>query len=183
MKKIMLGNEAVARGLYEAGCRLVSSYPGTPSTEITEFAAAYSEIYAEWATNEKVALEVAIGASIAGGRSFCAMKHVGLNVAADPLFIGAYTGVNGGMVIAVADDAGMHSSQNEQDSRHYAKAAKLPMLEPSDSGECLAFTKAAFELSERFDTPVMLRLNTRVSHSQSVVETADRIEVPLKDYI
>lgn len=179
----MLGNEAVARGLYEAGCRLVSSYPGTPSTEITEFAATYNEIYAEWATNEKVALEVAIGASIAGGRSFCAMKHVGLNVAADPLFIGAYTGVNGGMVIAVADDPGMHSSQNEQDSRHYAAAAKLPMLEPSDSDECLTFTKAAFDLSERFDTPVMLRLSTRVSHSQSVVETAGRTEVEIKDYI
>lgn len=183
MKKIMLGNEAVARGLYEAGCRLVSSYPGTPSTEITEFAAGYDEIYAEWAPNEKVALEVAIGASVAGGRSFCAMKHVGLNVAADPLFIGAYTGVNGGLVIAVADDPGMHSSQNEQDSRHYAAAAKLPMLEPSDSGECLAFTKAAFELSERFDTPVILRLNTRVSHSQSVVNISSREEVPLKDYI
>lgn len=183
MKKIMLGNEAVARGLYEAGCRLVSSYPGTPSTEITEYAAAYNEIYAEWATNEKVALEVAIGASIAGGRAFCGMKHVGLNVAADPLFISAYTGVNGGLVIGVADDAGMHSSQNEQDSRHYAKAAKLPMLEPSDSGECLDFTKAAFELSELYDTPVILRLNTRVSHSQSVVETNERKEVELKNYI
>ncbi len=182
MKKIMLGNEAVARGLYEAGVRLVSSYPGTPSTEITEAAAKYEEIYAEWAPNEKVALEVALGAAIGGGRSFCGMKHVGLNVAADPLFITSYTGVNGGMVIGVADDPGMHSSQNEQDSRHYAIGAKLPMLEPSDSGECLAFTKMAYELSEQFDTPFMLRLNTRVSHSQSVVETADRVEVPVKPY-
>lgn len=183
MKKIMLGNEAVARGLYEAGCRLVSSYPGTPSTEITEYAAVYDEIYAEWAPNEKVALEVAIGASIAGGRAFCGMKHVGLNVAADPMFISSYTGVNGGLIIGVADDPGMHSSQNEQDSRHYAAAAKLPMIEPSDSGECLDFTKAAFELSELYDTPVILRLNTRVSHSQSVVETSDRKEGELKEYI
>lgn len=148
MKKIMLGNEAVARGLYEAGCRLVSSYPGTPSTEITEYAALYREIYAEWAVNEKVALEVAVGASVAGARAFSGMKHVGLNVAADPLFISSYTGINGGFVIGVADDAGMHSSQNEQDSRHYARAAKLPMLEPSDSAECLEYTKEAFELSE-----------------------------------
>jgi len=182
MKKLMIGNEAVARGLYEAGVRLVSSYPGTPSTEITEFAAKYDEIYAEWAPNEKVALEVAIGASIAGGRSFCAMKHVGLNVAADPLFITAYTGVNGGMVIGVADDPGMHSSQNEQDSRHYAIAAKLPMLEPSDSDECCAFTKAAYELSEQFDTPFILRTSTRVAHSQSIVDTTDRKEVPIRDY-
>ncbi len=182
MKKIMLGNEAAARGLYEAGVRLVSSYPGTPSTEITEAAAKYDEIYAEWAPNEKVALEVALGAAIGGGRSFCGMKHVGLNVAADPLFITSYTGVNGGMVIGVADDPGMHSSQNEQDSRHYAIAAKLPMVEPSDSGECLAFTKLAYEFSEKFDTPFMLRLNTRVSHSQSVVELADRVEVPVKPY-
>lgn len=182
MKKLMLGNEAVARGLFEAGCRLVSSYPGTPSTEITEYAAEYEEIYTEWATNEKVALEVAIGASIAGGRAFCAMKHVGLNVAADPLFISSYTGVNGGLVIAVADDAGMHSSQNEQDSRHYAAAAKIPMLEPSDSAECLSYTKAAFDLSEHFDTPVIIRLNTRISHSQSIVETNERKEAELKKY-
>ena len=154
MKKIMLGNEAVARGLYEAGVRLVSSYPGTPSTEVTEAAAKYDEVYAEWAPNEKVALEVALGAAIGGGRSFVGMKHVGLNVAADPLFITSYTGVNGGMVIGVADDPGMHSSQNEQDSRHYAIAAKLPMVEPSDSGECLEFTKLAYEFSEKFDTPV-----------------------------
>lgn len=183
MKKIMLGNEAVARGLYEAGCRLVSSYPGTPSTEISEYAAKYDEIYAEWAPNEKVALETALGASIAGARSFCGMKHVGLNVAADPLFIGAYVGANGGMIIGVADDPGMFSSQNEQDSRHYAIAAKLPMVEPSDSDECLNFTKAAFELSEDFDTPVILRLNTRVSHSQSVVELSNRIEKELKPYV
>lgn len=183
MKKIMLGNEAVARGLYEAGCRLVSSYPGTPSTEITEYAANYREIYAEWAVNEKVALETAIGASMAGGRAFAAMKHVGLNVAADPLFIGAYVGVGGGLVIAVADDPGMHSSQNEQDSRHYAEAAKLPMLEPSDSGECKEFTKTAFELSEQFGTPVLLRLSTRISHSQSEVTEEDRAERELVPYV
>lgn len=182
MKKIMLGNEAVARGLYEAGVRLVSSYPGTPSTEITEAAAKYDEIYAEWAPNEKVALETALGAAIGGGRSFCGMKHVGLNVAADPLFITAYTGVNAGMVIGVADDPGMHSSQNEQDSRHYAEAAKLPMLEPSDSGECCEFTKLAYEYSEQFDTPFILRLNTRVSHSQSIVDTGERVEIPVKPY-
>ena len=182
MKKIMLGNEAVARGLYEAGVKLVSSYPGTPSTEVTEAAAKYDEIYAEWAPNEKVALEVALGAAFGGGRSFCGMKHVGLNVAADPLFITSYTGVNGGMVIGVADDPGMHSSQNEQDSRHYAIAAKLPMVEPSDSGECLGFTKLAYELSEKFDTPFILRLNTRVSHSQSIVETSERVELPVKPY-
>ena len=176
MKTLMLGNEAVARGLYEAGCAVVSSYPGTPSTEITEAAAKYPEIYAEWAPNEKVAMETAFGASLAGRRSFCGMKHVGLNVAADPLFTIAYTGVNAGMVIGVADDAGMHSSQNEQDSRHYAKAAKLPMLEPADSAEALAFTKAAYELSEQFDTPVLLKMCTRVSHSQSVVETGERVE-------
>ena len=146
MKKIMLGNEAVARGLYEAGVRLVSSYPGTPSTEVTEAAAKYDEIYAEWAPNEKVALEVALGAALGGGRSFCGMKHVGLNVAADPLFITSYVGINAGMVIGVADDPGMHSSQNEQDSRHYAEAAKLPMLEPSDSEECLAVYKARVRL-------------------------------------
>ncbi|MBM6887440.1 indolepyruvate ferredoxin oxidoreductase subunit alpha [Pseudoflavonifractor phocaeensis] len=176
MKTLMLGNEAVARGLYEAGCSVVSSYPGTPSTEITEAAAKYREIYAEWAPNEKVAMETAFGASLAGKRSFCGMKHVGLNVAADPLFTIAYTGVNAGMLIGVADDAGMHSSQNEQDSRHYARAAKLPMLEPADSAEALAFTKLAYELSERFDTPVLLKMCTRVSHSQSVVETGERVE-------
>ena len=182
MKQLMLGNAAAARGLFEAGCGVISSYPGTPSTEITEEAAKYDEIYCEWAPNEKVAMEVAFGASLAGKRSFCGMKHVGLNVAADPLFTISYTGVNAGMVIAVADDPGMHSSQNEQDSRHYAKAAKLPMLEPSDSAEALAFAKAAFELSEEFDAPVFLKMCTRVAHSQSVVETAERVEPPAKPY-
>ena len=177
MKTLMLGNEAVARGLYEAGCSFVSSYPGTPSTEITECIATYKEVYAEWAPNEKVAMEAAFGASLAGKRSFCAMKHVGLNVAADPLFTVAYTGVNAGMVIGVADDAGMHSSQNEQDSRHYARASKIPMLEPADSAEALAFTKLAYELSEQFDTPVFIKMCTRVSHSQSIVEPGERIEV------
>ena len=176
MKKLMLGNEAVARGLYEAGCSLISSYPGTPSTEITEQAARYDEIYCEWAPNEKVAMEVAFGASLAGKRSFCGMKHVGLNVAADPLFTMSYTGVNGGVVIGVADDAGMHSSQNEQDSRHYAEASKIPMLEPSNSAEALAFAKLAYALSEQFDTPVLLKMCTRVAHSQSLVETGEREE-------
>ena len=177
MKMLMLGNEAVARGLYEAGCSFVSSYPGTPSTEITETAAKYPEIYAEWAPNEKVAMEAAFGACLAGSRSFCGMKHVGLNVAADPLFTISYTGVNAGMVIGVADDAGMHSSQNEQDSRHYARSSKIPMLEPSDSAEALAFAKLAYTLSEEFDTPVLLKMCTRVSHSQSVVEPGERVEV------
>ena len=181
MKQLILGNEAVARGLYEAGCSFVSSYPGTPSTEITEAVAKYQEVYAEWAPNEKVALESAFGASLAGRRAFCGMKHVGLNVAADPLFTISYTGVNAGLVIGVADDAGMHSSQNEQDSRHYAMASKIPMLEPSDSAEALAFAKLAYELSEKFDTPVLLKMCTRVSHSQSVVETGERVEV-LKEY-
>lgn len=183
MNKLMLGNDAFARGLYEAGCRVVSSYPGTPSTEITEAAAKYDEIYAEWAPNEKVAMEVALGASIAGARAFCGMKHVGLNVAADPLYTASYTGVSGGMVIAVADDPGMHSSQNEQDSRHHAIASKVLMLEPSDSAECKEFAKAAFELSEQFDTPVIVRLSTRVSHSQSIVELCSRDEKELKEYV
>ncbi len=182
MKKLLLGNEAVARGLYEAGVRVASSYPGTPSTEITEAAAKYAEIYCEWAPNEKVAAEVASGAAIGGARSFCAMKHVGLNVAADPLFTMSYIGVNAGMVLAVADDPGMHSSQNEQDSRHYARAAKLPMLEPADSKECKEFTKLAYELSEEFDTPVILRLCTRVAHSRSIVEEEDWMERDLKPY-
>ena len=176
MKQLMLGNEAVARGLYEAGCEFVSSYPGTPSTEVTEAAAKYSEIYAEWAPNEKVSMESAFGASLAGHRSFCGMKHVGLNVAADPLFTLSYTGVNAGMVICVADDPGMHSSQNEQDSRHYALAAKVPMLEPADSAEALEFTKLAYELSEEYDTPVIVKMCTRVAHSQSIAETSDRTE-------
>ena len=177
MKTLMLGNEAVARGLFEAGCSFVSSYPGTPSTEITEYVATYKEVYAEWAPNEKVAMEAAFGACLAGKRSFCAMKHVGLNVAADPLFTIAYTGVNAGLVIGVADDAGMHSSQNEQDSRHYARASKIPMLEPSDSAEALSFTKLAYDISEEFDTPVFVKMCTRVAHSQSIVETAQRVEV------
>ena len=181
MKTLMLGNEAVARGLYEAGCSFVSSYPGTPSTEITEYVAKYDEVYAEWAPNEKVAMEAAFGAALAGRRSFCGMKHVGLNVAADPLFTISYTGVNAGMVIAVADDAGMHSSQNEQDSRHYAMSSKIPMLEPSDSAEALEFTKLAFDISEQFDTPVLVKMCTRIAHSQSVVTKGDRVEVK-KDY-
>ena len=182
MKTLMLGNEAVARGLFESGCKIVSSYPGTPSTEITEYASKYDQIYCEWAPNEKVAAEVAIGASISGARSFCAMKHVGLNVAADPIFTASYTGVNAGMIVAVADDPGMHSSQNEQDSRHYAIAAKLPMVEPADSKECKDYIEKAYQLSEQFDTPVLYRLCTRVSHSQSLVEPKDRIEPELKEY-
>ena len=182
MKQLMLGNKAFARGLYEAGCSVVSSYPGTPSTEVTEEAAKYDEIYCEWAPNEKVAMEVAFGASIAGKRSFCGMKHVGLNVAADPLYTLSYTGVNAGLVICVADDAGMHSSQNEQDSRHHAIASKVPMLEPSDSAEALEFAKKAFELSEEYDTPVIIKMCTRVAHSQSVVETGDRVMPEEKVY-
>lgn len=181
-KELLLGNEAVARGLYEAGVRVVSSYPGTPSTEITENAAKYDEIYCEWAPNEKVAMEVASGASFGGARSFCAMKHVGLNVAADPLFTMSYIGVNGGMVIGVADDPGMHSSQNEQDSRHYARASKTPMLEPADSAECRDFAKLAYDLSEQFDVPVILRLTTRIAHSRSLVELGERKEHELKPY-
>ena len=182
MKKLMLGNAAVARGGYEAGVRVVSSYPGTPSTEITENIVQYEEIYAEWAPNEKVAAEVAIGASIGGARSMSCMKHVGLNVMADPVFTVSYTGVNGGLVFCVADDQGMHSSQNEQDSRHYAMASKIPMLEPSDSAECKEFTKLAYELSEEYDCPMFLRLSTRVSHSQSIVELEERKGDELKDY-
>ena len=172
----MLGNKAIARGLYESGVCFVSSYPGTPSTEITEEAVKFNDIYCEWAPNEKVAMESAFGASLAGKRSFCAQKHVGLNVAADPLFTMSYTGVNAGLVVVVADDPGMHSSQNEQDSRHYAKAAKVPMLEPSNSAEALEFTKLAYEISEKFDTPVLIKMCTRVAHSQSIVETNDRVE-------
>lgn len=182
MKKLMLGNEAIARGAYEAGVRVVSSYPGTPSTEITEFMAKYDEIYCEWAPNEKVAVETASGASLAGGRAVSAMKHVGLNVAADPLFTMSYIGVNAGLVLCVADDPGMHSSQNEQDSRNYALASKIPMLEPADSGECKDFMKKAFSLSEKFDTPVLMRLTTRVAHSQSLVEVCEREDLPLKPY-
>ncbi len=170
----MLGNKAAARGLFEAGVSFVSSYPGTPSTEITEEAAKYDEIYCEWAPNEKVAMEAAFGASLSGVRSFCGMKHVGLNVAADPLYTMSYTGINAGLVVGVADDAGMHSSQNEQDSRRHAIGAKVPMLEPSDSEEALEFTKLAYELSEEYDTPVLLKMCTRVAHSQSLVETSER---------
>lgn len=182
MKQLMLGNAAVARGAYEAGVRVVSSYPGTPSTEITESVVQYDSIYVEWAPNEKVAAETAIGASIAGGRAMSCMKHVGLNVMADPVFTVSYIGSNGGLVFCVADDPGMHSSQNEQDSRHYAKAAKIPMLEPSNSQECKDFTKMAFALSEEFDTPVFVRLSTRVSHSQSLVELCEPEAVELKPY-
>ena len=182
MKQLLLGNEAVARGLYEAGVRVVSSYPGTPSTEITEAAAKFPELACEWAPNEKVAAETAAGAAIGGARSFCAMKHVGLNVAAAPVFTMSYIGVNAGMVLAVADDPGMHSSQNEQDSRHYARAAKLPMLEPADSRECKEFTRLAYSLSEEFDTPVLLRLTTRIAHARGVVECGARQEIPLKEY-
>lgn len=182
MKKLMIGNQAVACGLYDGGLGVVSSYPGTPSTEITEFLSKYDDIHSEWAPNEKVACEVTFGASLAGARSACAMKHVGLNVAADPLFTLSYTGVNGGMVICVADDPAMHSSQNEQDSRHYAIASKVPMLEPADSQEAYDFAKSAFELSEKYDTPVLLRMCTRIAHSQSVVELGDKIPAVLKDY-
>ncbi|MEE0946640.1 MAG: indolepyruvate ferredoxin oxidoreductase subunit alpha [Acutalibacteraceae bacterium] len=182
MKKLMIGNAAVAAGLHDGGLGVVSSYPGTPSTEITEFLSKYDDLHSEWAPNEKVACEVAFGASLAGARSACAMKHVGLNVAADPLFTLSYTGVNGGMVICVADDPAMHSSQNEQDSRHYAIASKIPMLEPSDSQEAYDFAKSAFELSEKFDTPVLIRMCTRIAHSQSVVETGEVIPTVLKDY-
>ena len=181
MKQLLIGNAAVARGLYEAGCSVISSYPGTPSTEITEFFSKYDDVYCEWAPNEKVAAEAAFGAALRGKRSACCMKHVGLNVAADPLFTMSYTGVNAGMVICVADDPGMHSSQNEQDSRHYAIAAKVPMLEPSDSQEALDFAKLAYELSEKYDTPVFLKMCTRVAHSQSIVEIGERVEVT-KEY-
>ncbi|MBN1892276.1 MAG: indolepyruvate ferredoxin oxidoreductase subunit alpha [Clostridiales bacterium] len=182
MRRILLGNEAVARGAYEAGVKVISSYPGTPSTEITEAAAQYDRIHCEWSTNEKVGAEVAIGASFRGARSMTCMKHVGVNVAADPLFTSSYTGVNGGFVLVVSDDPGMHSSQNEQDSRHYARAAKIPMLEPSDAQECKDFVIKAFELSEKYDTPVMVRLQTRVSHSRSIVELSEPAEIAVKDY-
>ncbi len=182
MRKLMLGNEAVARGAYEAGVTVATAYPGTPSTEITENIAKYDDIYSEWSSNEKVALEVALGSSIAGARSICSMKHVGLNVAADPMFTASYTGVNGGLVIMVADDPGMHSSQNEQDSRFYARASKTPMLEPTDSQECKDFVKQAFTISEQFDTPVIVRLSTRIAHSQSVVELGAKEAYQIKDY-
>lgn len=182
MKQLMLGNEAIARGAWEAGVRLVSSYPGTPSTEITEFCSNYPDIYVEWAANEKVALEVGVGASLSGARALCCMKHVGLNVAADPLYTAAYTGVGGGLVVVVADDPGMHSSQNEQDSRNHARGAQLPMLEPADSAECREFIKIAYELSEQYDTPVLMRTTTRIAHARSLVEAGERIEPALKEY-
>lgn len=182
MKKLMLGNEAIARGVYEAGATVAVAYPGTPSTEITEFIAKYDDIYAEWAPNEKVAMEVAIGSSVAGARSVVAMKHVGLNVAADPLFTAAYTGVNGGLVAFVADDPGMHSSQNEQDTRMIARAANVPVLEPSNSTECKEYVKKAMEISEAYDTPVIFRLTTRVAHSQSIVELGEKTAYELKPY-
>ena len=173
-KKILLGNEAIARGAWEAGVKVSSAYPGTPSTEVSESLALYPEVYAEWAPNEKVATEVAIGASISGVRSMCAMKHVGVNVAADPLYTAGYTGVRGGMVVVAADDPGIYSSQNEQDSRMVARAAMIPVVEPSDSAEAKEFMKYAFELSEKYDTPVMLRTTTRLSHSQGLVELEER---------
>ncbi len=182
MKVLMTGNEAIARGAWEAGVRVVAAYPGTPSTEITENAAKYEALYTEWAPNEKVAMEVAIGASISGGRALACMKHVGVNVASDPLMTVAFTGVSGGLVFISADDPGMHSSQNEQDNRQYGRLAKIPVLEPSDSSEALVFTKMAFEISETFDTPVMLRITTRVAHSQSLVELGERVEIPLLPY-
>lgn len=181
-RQIMLGNEAFARGAYEAGVGVISSYPGTPSTEITENAVQYPDIYVEWAPNEKVAAEVAIGAGIAGSRALSAMKHVGLNVAADPFFTVAYTGVNGGIVFIVADDNGCHSSQNEQDSRFYARSAGVPMLEPSSAQECKDMVKLAFEYSEAYDTPVLIRSNTRISHSRGIVELEEPDAAPLKEY-
>jgi len=182
MKTLMTGNEAVARGAYEAGCTVAAAYPGTPSTEILENMANYKEIYSEWSTNEKVALEVVCGASIGGARALAAMKHVGLNVAADPMFTIAYEGVNGGLIIVSADDPGCHSSQNEQDNRFYAPFAKIAMVEPADSQECKDFVKFAFELSEKFDTPVLFRITTRVCHSKGLVELGERVEAGIKEY-
>lgn len=181
-KKIMLGNEAFARGAYEAGVRVVSSYPGTPSTEVTETAARYEEMYVEWAPNEKVGTEVAVGASIGGARALSCMKHVGLNVAADPFFTAAYTGVTGGLVLLVADDNGCHSSQNEQDSRYHGRAAGVPVLEPANAQECKDFMIFAYEMSEKYDTPVLMRSNTRISHSRGIVETGQRQEHEVKPY-
>jgi len=175
MREILSGNEAIARGAYEAGVKVASAYPGTPSTEILENVIRYKEIDASWAPNEKVALEVGIGASFAGARALVAMKHVGVNVAADPLFTLSYTGVKGGLVLVTADDPEMHSSQNEQDNRNYAKFAKVPMLEPSDSQECKDFTRIGLELSEQYDTPVFLRTTTRISHSKSIVQLAEPV--------
>ena len=181
-ERLLLGNEAVAQGAWEAGARVVTSYPGTPSTEITECVAKHPDINCQWAPNEKVAAEVAFGAAMAGARAMTCMKHVGVNVAADPIFTAAYTGVNAGLVIVCADDPAMHSSQNEQDSRYYARAAHIPMLEPSDSRECLAFTKLAFTMSEELDTPVFVRLTTRIAHARSVVAVSERNEAPVRPY-
>lgn len=184
MKMLLTGNEAIARGVYEAGCVFASAYPGTPSTEIMEnIASNYKEVISEWAPNEKVALESAFGASMAGARSFASMKHVGLNVAADPLFTIAYSGTNAGLVVVTADEPGQFSSQNEQDNRNYARSAKIPMLEPADSSEALAMVKAAFIISEQFDEPVLIRMTTRVCHSKSIVEIGERKEVPVKPYV
>ena len=182
MKKLLLGDFAVARGAWEAGVSVAAAYPGTPSTEITEELARYDDVYSEWSPNEKVALEVGIGASIRGVRAIVSMKHVGLNVACDPLFTASYTGVNGGLVIAVADDPSVFSSQNEQDTRLTAVSAQVPVLEPSDSMEAKEFAKLAFELSERYDTPIILRLTTRVAHSQSLVELGERVVPAAKPY-
>ena len=182
MKKLLLGDFAVARGAYEGGVRVATAYPGTPSTEITEELSRYDDVYSEWAPNEKVALEVGFGASLAGARTIVSMKHVGLNVASDPLYTAAYTGVNAGLVVAVADDPSMFSSQNEQDTRLIARAANVPVIEPSDSAESKDFAKLAFEISEKYDTPVILRMTTRVAHSQGLVEIGEREELPLKPY-
>ncbi|MFR5880691.1 MAG: hypothetical protein ACLUEQ_07755 [Cloacibacillus evryensis] len=181
MKKIMTGNEAIARGAWEAGLHVAAAYPGTPSTESGNLSG-YKDVYSEWATNEKVALEVAAGASMAGARALAAMKHVGLNVAADPLFTLAYTGVGGGLVVVTADDPGLFSSQNEQDNRFYASHAKLAMIEPSDSQESLDFIKEAFAISENFDTPVLFRVSTRICHSKTLVEPGERAEVAVRPY-
>src|SRR5665811_2528000 len=178
MREILSGNEAIARGAWEAGVRLAAAYPGTPSTEILETVADYKDIYSEWSPNEKVAMEVGIGASMAGARALVCMKHVGVNVAADPLFTASYTGVGGGFVLVTADDPAMHSSQNEQDNRNYARFAKIPMFEPSDSQEAKDLVKTAFEISEEFDTPVLFRTTTRISHSKSIVELGERVELP-----
>ena len=182
MKTLMLGNEALARGAYEAGVAVVSSYPGTPSTEVTEYSSDYPEMYVEWAPNEKVALETAFGASLGGARALSCMKHVGLNVAADPLYTASYTGVNGGLVIVVADDPGMHSSQNEQDSRMHARGSQIPMLEPADSQEAVDYMKLAYEISEKYDTPVIIRTTTRMAHARSLVEKSERADIARKPY-
>ena len=179
--ELLSGNEAIARGAWEAGVRFASAYPGTPSTETLEALGTYDNVYAEWATNEKVAVESAVGASIAGARVLSTMKHVGVNVAADPLFTAACTGVHGGMVVLAADDPGMYSSQNEQDSHYYAAAAKIPMLDPANSQEAYQFTKDAFELSERFDVPFFIRSSVRISHTKTPVQVGERVEVPLKN--